>query len=167
MNKAASFLRSQRLFATIAERFAWVEKVAQFKYQHGLPIKVPSVEESLLLTLKSKAEQHNIVPESISPFFKILFTLSIKWQQKLQLQWENGEAPRLTGYTLKEDLRPKVLQLTMDILDLIHQALDELTAQNRIVLSQLIKNHLGHCIADKNDQLNFLEQLLIIKRKSS
>lgn len=153
----------QKLFRAISDRFTLVEKVALYKFCHGLPIKIPSIEEALLERVEQEALRLNLTPSSIQPFFSALFDISAIYQEKIFSVLHEKTREHEPKEDLQTELRPQILSSTMSIIQLI----DESLMQGTLTPEILYQNNLTDLDIPKlssEEKKQLISQLLHIKR---
>jgi len=123
------------LFLLIQQRLSVMADVANYKWQHSLPIEDLSREGLVLDNAAAGAEQFALQAHSSRAFFSVQIEAAKEIQRAWFLQWQQQGAP-LPGPDLNTEIRPRLINLGRQILRQLQLSATSLAAANPQALSQ-------------------------------
>lgn len=112
------------LIDSVAQRIAIADQVALSKWDNNQPIADPQREQHVLADPASHAANYHLSPDHVSRFFSDQIEANKLVQYVLFANWLRfGSAPATTRLDLKRDIRPKLDQLQVTLLQQLEQSI--------------------------------------------
>jgi len=116
----------ETLFHLVRQRLSLMDEVANYKWQHKLPVEDLPRETLVLNSAVKNAMNFHLEPRSSRAFFSIQINAAKEIQQGWFDYWQNTSSPQV-GRDLKKTIRPQLITLGKQILrqiELAREALD-------------------------------------------
>lgn len=148
--KATTEQALDRLLDLMQERLALMHDVARWKWNQKKPIADPEREQAFLDAMQTKAREQNLDPDYVRSFFMAQIEAAKLVQEADFKTWEEEKrGPFADAPDLNETLRPKIDQLSQDLLAALTKARPwSLDASQRQLLSERVPNKMQGIDAD-------------------
>jgi cyclohexadienyl dehydratase len=107
---------TQRVFGTLEARLALMPEVAAAKWLTHQPVGDAARETAVVQSAGDEAERLGLTREPVEALFAVQIAKARSVQSALTDQWAAAGAGPVTARSLRDDLRPRIDQLTHDML---------------------------------------------------
>jgi len=152
------------LFQSIDERLEYMDDVALFKAQNGIPIEDIEREKIVISDAKDLAASHGLDPDSIERFFIVQINAAKAIQYRYRAELLTRETPKLL-IDLQSDIRPALDRLGSDIVTLFATLLQSRFSIDEESRERFMATLLSPLLADVEREALF-DAMLEVRLKS-
>jgi len=137
---------ADQLLKLMQNRLVVMNDVAGWKWNHRQEIFDPAREKATLDSLTARAKELKLDPSWVGRFFKSQFEAARLLQQDRIAAWQKDNVSAPARAELKRDLRPRIDQISEDLLDTLAR-LQPLLRDSELGVAQRIRQTSGQMLA--------------------